>query len=183
MNQKELLIVLEKHGKWLKGEEGGERANLRDAYLCDAYLRDANLRGAYLRDANLRGADLRGADLRGADLRGAYLRGANLCDADLCGANLCDADLRGADLCGANLDYACWPLWCGSLKARIDDRQVKQLLYHVLSAVSYSDNCSDELKAALLTETNITVANQFHRVAECGELTVYEGGHHGYDQD
>ena len=154
MNQKELLIVLEKHGKWLKGEEGGERANLRDAYLCDAYLRDANLRGA------------------------------NLCDADLCGANLCDANLRGADLCGANLDYACWPLWCGSLKARIDDRQVKQLLYHVLSAVSYSDNCSDELKAALLTETNIAVANQFHRVAECGALETYEGGAcNGNDQN
>ena len=148
MNQKELLIVLEKHGKWLKGEEGGERANLRGAYLCGANLCDANL-----------------------------------CDANLCDANLRGADLRGANLCGANLDYACWPLWCGSLKARIDDRQVKQLLYHVLSAVSYSDNCSDELKAALLTETNITVANQFHRVAECGELTVYEGGHHGNDQD
>ena len=139
MNQKELLIVLEKHGKWLKNEEGGERANLCDANLCDA-----NLRGAYL-----------------------------------CDANLCDANLRGADL-----DYACWPLWCGSLKARIDDRQVKQLLYHVLSAVSYSDNCSDELKAALLTETNIAVANQFHRVAECGALETHRGGDcHGNDQD
>ena len=179
MNQKELLIVLEKHGKWLRNKEGGERAYLCDANLCDANLRGANLRGAYLCDANL--CD---ANLRGADLRGAYLCGANLCDANLCDANLCDANLRGADLCGAYLDYACWPLWCGSLKARIDDRQVKQLLYHVLSAVSYSDNCSDELKAALLTETNITVANQFHRVDECGELKIYEEGDcHGNDQN
>ena len=164
ITQEELSIVLEKHGKWLRGEPGGEQAN-----LC----------GANLRGANLRVADLRGADLYDANLRDADLRGANLCGADLCGANL-----RGANLCGADLDYASWPLWCGSLHARIDDRQAKQLLYHVLSAVSYSDNCSDDLKAALLTEDNITVANQFHRVDECGKLTVYEGRErHGNDHD
>ena len=174
MNQKELLIVLEKHGKWLRNKEGGERADLRGVDLCDA-----DLCGANLCDANLCDANLCDANLRGAYLRGAYLRGAYLCDANLRGA-----DLRGAYLRGAYLDYACWPLWCGSLKARIDDRQVKQLLYHVLSAVSYSDNCSDELKAALLTETNITVANQFHRVDECGELKIYEEGDcHGNDQN
>ncbi len=154
MNQKELSIVLEKHGKWLRNEEGGERANLCGANLCDA-----NLYGANLCDANLYGANL-------CD--------ANLCDANLYGANLRDANLRGANLRGADLDYASWPLWCGSLHARIDDRQAKQLLYHVLSAVSYSDNCSDELKAALLTETNIAVANQFHRVDECGLLELEE---------
>ena len=129
ITQEELSIVLEKHGKWLRGEPGGERANLR------------------------------GANPRGADLD--------------------DVDLRGADL-----DYASWPLWCGSLRARIDDRQAKQLLYHVLSAVSYSDNCSDDLKAALLTETNIAIANQFHHVDECGELKIYEGGErHENDHD
>ena len=42
----ELKAICEKHIKWLRGEEGGERADLR-------------------------GADLRGADLRGADLHGA----------------------------------------------------------------------------------------------------------------
>ena len=145
MNNKDLSMVLEKHGKWLENEGGGERANLRDANLYDA-----DLCGAYLCDANLRGANLRDANLYGADLRGAYL-------------------------CGANLDYACWPLWCGSLRARIDDCQAKQLLYHVLSAVSYSDNCSDELKVALLTDTNIAIANQFHRVRECGKLEIYKG--------
>ena len=149
ITQEELSIVLEKHGKWLRGKPGGERANLRYADLSGA---------------NLSGADLSGANLSGADLR--------------------DADLRYADLSGANLDYASWPLWCGSLHAQIDDRQAKQLLYHVLSAVSYSDNCSDDLKAVLLTEDNIAVANQFHRVDKCGKLTVYEGGeHHGNDHD
>ena len=110
---KKEIEVLQRHAKWLKNEEGGEKANLRGAELWDADLRDADLRGADLRDANLRGADLRDADLRGADLRGAELwdanlRGADLRDADLWdanlrGANLRDADLRGADLRDANL--------------------------------------------------------------------------------
>ena len=90
---KEEIEVLQRHAKWLKNEEGGEKANLRDA----------NLRDANLRDADLWGADLRGADLRGADLRGANLWGANLRDADLWDADLWGADLRGADLWGANL--------------------------------------------------------------------------------
>ena len=88
---KEEIEVLQRHAKWLKNEEGGEKAN-----LWGADLRDANLR-----DANLRDADLRGADLRDADLRDADLWGANLRDADLWGADLRDADLRGADLWGA----------------------------------------------------------------------------------
>lgn len=199
ITQEELSIVLEKNGKWSRGESGGERANLYEANLrganlrganlfganlCDADLRDANLRGANLYDADLHGADLRGANLCCADLRGASLSDANLYGATLPNADLRDAKLDGANLHGANLDYASWPLWCGSLRARIDDRQAKQLLYHVLSAVSYSDNCSEELKAALLTAGNIGIANQFHRVDECGKLTVYEGrDRHGNDHD
>ena len=94
----DIKLILEKHAKWIRGEDGGERAN-----LCDADLRNANLRGADLRGADLCGVDLRGANLRGANLYGANLRGADLCDADLCYANLCDADLRNANLRGAKL--------------------------------------------------------------------------------
>lgn len=113
--------VLAKHSAWLNEEDGGERADLRDANL-----RDANLRGANLWGANLRGANLWGADLRGADLRGADLWGANLWDAGLEGANL-----EGANLEGANLDFSCWPLWCGSKGVRVDMKLVCQLLAHV----------------------------------------------------
>ena len=92
----ELKVVLSRHSAYLRGEAGGERANLRGADL-----RGAHLRGANLRDANLQRADLEGAGLRGADLEGAPLRGANLEGADLRGAGL-----RGANLRGANLQYA-----------------------------------------------------------------------------
>ena len=68
MTTEEIKHTLELHSKWLRGEDGGARANLRGVYL----------RGADLLGANLVGANLIGANLLGADLRGVYLRGANL---------------------------------------------------------------------------------------------------------
>ena len=150
MDKEELNKILELHKNWLNNEFPCKRADLRGADLSCADLRGANLRGAILRDADLRGADLRGANLSGADLS-------------------C-ADLSCADLNGADLDYSCLPLWCGGLKVNMDDRQVKQLMYHIMSIVKNSTNVSDELKNKLLTDVNIEVANQFHRVKECGEL-------------
>ena len=103
----------------------------------------------------------------------ANLREANLCDADLSGANLrganlCDADLSDADLCDADIDYCGFPLWCGSLRAHFDDRQIIQLIYHAVKAGVDSPNVSDELKEVLygLADT----ANRFHRADECGRI-------------
>ena len=64
----QLKEIIDLHGKWLRDEEGGKRADLRYAILTDAILTDANLRGADLRYAILTDADLRGANLRGAIL-------------------------------------------------------------------------------------------------------------------
>lgn len=75
-----------------------------------------------------------------------------------------------ADLSEADIDYSCLPLWCGGLKAHMDDRQVKQFLYHTLSIAAYSKNVSKELKDLLLTDQNLQVANGFHRAEECGLL-------------
>jgi hypothetical protein len=86
--KEELKINLELHLKWLRGEDGGERADLHYADLSSANLSSANLSSANLSFANLRGADLSSADLRGADLRGADLIGADLRGADLSSANL-----------------------------------------------------------------------------------------------
>ena len=97
----DIELILEKHAKWARGEDGGERAD-----LCNADLRDADLCCANLYCANLSDADLRDANLCGADLRGANLSDGNLRNANLCCANLCCANLRGADLCGANLSGA-----------------------------------------------------------------------------
>ena len=91
----ELKAIIYKHAKWARGEDGGERANLRDADLSGA---------------NLRGADLRGANLRDANLHGADLRGANLSDANLSDANLRDA--KNIDKIAWNARTAFYPLQC-----------------------------------------------------------------------
>ena len=92
--------------------------------------------------AELRNYDLTGADLTGADLRYADLK---------------NIDLRNSDLRGANLDFASWPLWCGSLKVKVDSRIAKQLMYHALAVLPGEDReefLADPLK----------YANGFHRV-------------------
>ena len=104
ISAEKLQEIIKSHGRWLRNEEGGERANLRDAYLSGANLRDADLSDAYLSGANLRDAYLSGANLRGADLRDANLSDANLSDAYLSGADLRGANLRDANLSGADLD-------------------------------------------------------------------------------
>ena len=93
---KQLAEILDKHAKWLRGEDGGVRANLGRADLSCADLRDANLGGAYLDGANLRDAYLSGADLRGANLSGA-----DLCDADLSAANVSGGELPPQRACMA----------------------------------------------------------------------------------
>ena len=52
----ELKAIIYKHAKWARGEDGGERADLRGANLRGADLCDADLCGANLCCANLRGA-------------------------------------------------------------------------------------------------------------------------------
>ncbi|EAC3382931.1 pentapeptide repeat-containing protein [Listeria monocytogenes] len=97
MNQEELDIILENHGKWLRNE-GGEKAD-----LSNADLKNTNLRFANLRLADLSNADLKNTNLRLADLRLANLSNANLSNADLSYANLSYADLSYANLSYANL--------------------------------------------------------------------------------
>jgi uncharacterized protein YjbI with pentapeptide repeats len=81
-----LAEVIEKHRKWLRKEDGGERADLSGADLSWANLSWANLSGANLSGANLLGADLSRANLSRADLSGADLSRASLSRANLSGA-------------------------------------------------------------------------------------------------
>ena len=152
---KELAEILRKHELWLKDDPEGARANLQRANLQGANLWKANLRGADLWEANLQRANLQGANLQRADLRGADLRGANL---------------RGANLQRADLDLSCLPLWCGSLSANFDDRQLVQIAYHLVKAGLNSNNSSDETKKEL--SKLVDFANKFHRVDECGKIEI-----------
>ncbi len=75
MGAQELKDVVAKHGKWLRGENDGSRANLSGADLSGADLSRANLYGADLSRANLSRANLSGADLSRANLRETLLAG------------------------------------------------------------------------------------------------------------
>ena len=106
MDKQELKNILDKHLKWLRGENGGKRADLSRANLSGANLFGANLSWANLSWANLSGANLSWANLSRADLSWADLSWANLSGADLSWANLFGADLSWANLFGANLSGA-----------------------------------------------------------------------------
>ena len=147
MVQKELDKILELHKKWLNDEPDGVRADLAFA-------------------------DLTGADLARADLARADLAFADLTSANLTRANLTFANLTRANLTRANLDFSSLPLWCGSLKANFDDRQLTQIAYHLVKAGLQSNNASEKTKAELSKLINF--ANKFHRVSECGKIEALE---------
>lgn len=137
MTQEELQTILEKHKKWLNDVPGGERANLVRANLIGANLERANLDFANLERANLEDANLECANLRGANLECAIL------------------------------DFACWPLWCGSLRdVQIDKRIFAQLAYHLCRVIVDDDECKAAQRALY------PIANQFHRADECGRLPL-----------
>jgi len=74
-----------------------------------------------------------------ADLSGADLRSANLSY-----ANLSYANLRGADL-----DFSCWPLWCGSKDVKVDLKIVYQLLAHV-ACLECKEKEFEKIKKAIM---------------------------------
>lgn len=82
-----------------------------------------------------------------------------------------DESGKRADIRGADLDYSCWPLWCGSLDVKVDRRIAAQLAYHFCRL-----DCDDpdyiEARNAI-----VNFANEFHRVEECGWLEFMEVKH------
>ena len=103
-------------------------------FSCEAGSMKLAVKAAIAAKANLRRANLERANLEGANLEGANLRGANL---------------RCADLEGANLDYSCWPLWCGSNKVKVDAKIAAQLAAH-FCALDCDDKAYQKARKAIL---------------------------------
>ena len=181
----DIKLILEKHAKWIRGEDGGERADLCGADLCYANLYGANLRGA-----NLRGANLRGANLRGANLYDANLRGANLCDADLCGANLRGA--KNTDKTAWDAYTAFYPLQCPETGSFIGYKKAadKIVMLEICadakrsSATSRKCRCSKAKVLSIthldgsdsgLTEVRSDYSKEFvYRVGEIAEVSDFD---------
>ena len=98
--------ILELHRKWLRGEQGGKRADLRGVNLRGADLTGAVLRGSDMRDCDLRTSNLYGANMGHANLEECDLHLADMHLADLSGSIMYTARLCGSDLSGANLAHA-----------------------------------------------------------------------------
>lgn len=138
ITQKELCGMLDRHAKWLRGQEGGKQMA-----LCGADLRGLDFCGADMSSSTLQESDLRGANLLGATLRNVTLIGANLRNVDL--------------------DYSSGiPLWCGSLGVKADKRLAAQLAYHFCRI-----KCRDpEVKAAQAALEGL--ANKSHVIKTYG---------------
>ena len=93
LTQEQIDADIAAHGKWLRGESGGKRADWSECNLDRARLDGASLDGASLDRASLVRASLDGARLVGASLDGASLVGARLVRASLDGARLDGASL------------------------------------------------------------------------------------------
>lgn len=87
-----------------------------------------------------------------------------------CKKALLDYDLREADLRGADLDFSCFPLWCGGLHIKTDVRLAAQVAYHLCTM-----QC-DDAEYIAMRNSILEFANKFHRVTECGILTPIDGG-------
>ena len=162
LTQSEIREKLQKHNRWLNGENGGEKADLRHSDLRHSDLRDSNLHGSDLHDSNLSYSNLSYSNLSDSDLR----------DSDLHGS-----DLRYSNLHGSDLDFSCWPLWCGGLNVKIDDRLAIQLLFHTVQNALYSPYVSDDIKRVLGNKEVVDIANRFHR-AEVTRIEPYEEDNH-----
>ncbi|EAE0330466.1 pentapeptide repeat-containing protein [Listeria monocytogenes] len=193
MNQEELDIILENHGKWLRNE-GGDRADLSNADLNNANLRLAYLRGADLSNANLRGANLRLAYLRGADLSNANLsyanlsnanlsyanlsiadlNNANLSNADLSNVNLSNANFRGVDLSDANLNWVNWQHVEGLtvICVQVDTTRKNNQIAYIKELDIWTTGCFqgtlDELKASVeqTHKDNEKLRKRYYRVID-----------------
>ena len=161
MTSTELADIVLRHAKWLKGDQGGARANLTDAILTGANLSRVDLTGARanLSRANLIGANLFGANLSGANLSYANLIGAILADANLTGADLSSANLSYANLAGANLSSA--------NLSRVDLTCVN---------LSYADLSYADLSGSDLTGSNLTgtILPAFQICPETGAFTAWK---------
>ncbi|HEL9164966.1 TPA: pentapeptide repeat-containing protein [Listeria monocytogenes] len=173
MNQEELDIILENHGKWLRNE-GGDRADLSNADLKNTNLRFANLRLAYLSNANLRGADLSNVNLSYANLSIADLNNANLSNADLSNVNLSNANFRGVDLSDANLNWVNWQHVEGLtvICVQVDTTRKNNQIAYIKELDIWTTGCFqgtlDELKASVeqTHKDNEKLRKRYYRVID-----------------
>ncbi|HAO6193625.1 TPA: pentapeptide repeat-containing protein [Listeria monocytogenes] len=188
MNQEELDIILENHGKWLLNE-GGERADLSNIDLNGLDLSGSNLERAYLKNTNLTGANLSNVNMQSTYLIGVNFEEACLTEADLSnatlhctnlgGANLSGVNLRGANLSGVNLSKADlnWINWQSikdltAVVVQVDTTRRNNQIAYIKELDIWTTGCFqgtlDELKASVekTHKDNEKIRKRYYRVID-----------------
>ena len=101
----ELLL---RHGDYLRGVNGGKRADLRGKFLQNIKVQKGRLRDSLLSGCDFTGSDMTGTDFSNSDCFGAVFRraklgGANFFKADIRGVKFTGSILRGADFRDADM--------------------------------------------------------------------------------
>jgi len=145
------------------------RAELPNINFSGAELSEADFSRANLSDTDFFGANLYWTKFTRANLTRSNLTRANLTHADfikadlswskLTRANVTQANFFGANIFGANIDFASWPLCCGSKNVKIDEKIAKQLAMHMLSAIG-------DMWPGGLTDEQRDWVNSCHRVVD-----------------
>ena len=76
------------------------------------------------------------------------------------------ADLTDADLTRANLDYSCWPLWCGSKSVKVNLKLSMQLAAHFCALQCDAPEFKEARKSI------IKFALKSHRAKDLGITSV-----------
>jgi uncharacterized protein YjbI with pentapeptide repeats len=103
MDPAEFVSIIRRHERFVKGQSGGQRANLKDVDLSGPRLPDINLQSALLAGLNLKKTIVTRGDFHFADLFCANLEDLEGKETDFFRADMRGVQLHGADLRGANL--------------------------------------------------------------------------------
>jgi hypothetical protein len=115
MTESEFMERVERHGKWLRDEPGGERLSLAGTEAFAMDLTGVDLRRAYLEDVSFAGSALAGAKFGWAGLRHVVFDGVNMVDASFKGADLFAVHFERAVVVGVDFQGA--HVTVGSLRA------------------------------------------------------------------
>ncbi|AXU73015.1 TPA: pentapeptide repeat-containing protein [Clostridioides difficile] len=205
ISKQELEKTLEKHYLWLKNNNAGEKADLKELRL-----ENIDLRGYCLSNIDFSWSDLINLNLEKADLENSIFNNSYLSDcslknsilknADLSGASFrfCDlsnSDIRGANLENSNLEYATlngvisdestrfFKLYCPETGAFIgykkcfNFRMVQLLIPSDAKRVSATSNACRCDKAKVLSITSIDGKESFKSArAYADENFIYRVG-------
>lgn len=129
-------------------------------------LSGVDFSGSSLVCCNFRGANCTGANFSGATCDGSIFESTTCLDTLFIKTNLRNTNFRGtiitgSDFTGSIFEFTCWPLWRGSVGAKIDKKIACQLLFYAMDAMQSIQNDPD-IDAVLDADCIKKLTNQYN---------------------